>query len=111
MSSYDVALQAWGSIRLAASRGLPVSRIDRSSIKVSMDFDAGYACCNMTDPDCHCTQAIAPTANVVITGFITVDPATGSPRRMIEEKIDSEWFEFSDILREIVEAGDGVISL
>lgn len=111
MSSYDVALQAWGSIRLAASRGIPVSRVDRSSIRVSMDFDEGYACCETYDPDCHCTRAIAPTANVVITGYLLADPAMGFERRMLEEKIDSEWFEFSDILREIVEAGDGVISL
>ncbi|MBC9704054.1 MAG: hypothetical protein H9W81_03330 [Enterococcus sp.] len=111
MSSYDVALQAWGANRLSAEYGIPVSRIDRSSITVDMDFNEGMVCCEVPNNDCYCTQAISPSANVVINGRVLGGPGTGFVPRLLETRIDSLWFDFSEILREIVEAGDGVISL
>lgn len=109
MSSYDVALQAWGVIRLSARYGIPADRIDRSSIIVDMDFVEGVPCCEVPNNDCYCTRAIPPSANVVIRGRIL--SATGFDPRVLEDRLDSVWFDFSEILREIVEAGDGVISL
>lgn len=97
---YDDALKEWGALRLEGNRKIQVLR---QTVKVEMDFDEGFACCGGTDPDCYCSLAESPTANVQITG---VD----DKGRTITVSISSYEFDFATILREIVEAGGGTVS-
>lgn len=91
---YEKALKVWGANRLST----PHRVIDPIDVTVSMEFNEGYACCGGTDPNCYCSYAESPSANVVI--------AAGKVR----ETIDVEDFNFAEVLGEIVKAAGGTIS-
>lgn len=96
---YEKALKLWGANKLnahyAGRRGLIARPED---VRVEMTFDEGYACCGGTDPNCYCSFAESPSAQVTIT-------APG-----MRTDISHYQFDFATILWEIVEAADGAIT-
>ena len=103
MMSYEDALKAWGARKLYGTpRKNPVT-IDLNTVSVSMNFDEGYACCGGRDPDCYCSFAESPSADVTVSG-------RGDDGREYTYKIEHYSFDFAEILGEIVEAGGGVIA-
>lgn len=102
---YDEALRLWGKKRIEdhwAGSYRPVELdIDPATVTVTMDFNAGYACCGGSDPDCYCSFAESPSATVKIYGT-TRDGWSG-----YNVDIDADDFDFASVLKEIVEAGDG----
>lgn len=98
---FELALQEWGAQQLETSYR-KVS-IDRSTVKVAMEFDQGYACCGGRDPDCYCSFAESPSASVEIIGF--TDKGT-----RVNYSISHWDFDFASILQEIVAAGGGIIT-
>ncbi len=105
---YKDALKAWGKIKLddannGAWRNPALSAI-LESVKVEFEFDEGNNCCGGSDPDCYCSLAESPSANVRISG---IDENSG----MVMYTSISHWdFDFARILAEIVDAADGVIT-
>lgn len=105
---YDDALRAWGKIKLDVAhegnwRGTKMSAIPES-VKVEFEFDEGNPCCGGSDPECYCSLAESPSANVRVSG---IDEASG----MVMYTSISHWdFDFARILEEIVNAADGVIT-
>ena len=98
---YEDALKKWGALRLEAS-GSDLS-VQLESVTVGFDFNAGYSCCGGRDPDCYCSFAESPSANVVISGESTKG-------NMLQVFISLEDFDFATVLMEIVRAGGGEIS-
>ncbi len=96
---YEEALKVWGKSKLENY----YDNVDLESVRVEMDFNEGYACCGGTDPDCYCSFAESPSANVLITGR----DDRGAPLRF---EISHYAFDFVTILKEIVEAGGGTIN-
>ena len=102
---YEDALKAWGYAILVAKRegesrwyGRAYPPVDRDLVRVEMDFDEGFSCCGGTDPNCYCSYAQSPTANVVITD--------GRYRK----EIPADEFDFATVLGEIVAAGGGAVT-
>jgi hypothetical protein len=62
---YEAALKAWGAKRLERTIA---GQIDPATVEVRMKFDAGFACCGGRDPECYCSFATSPTADILITG-------------------------------------------
>lgn len=93
---YEDALQEWGAKKIQEKYCDIASR----PIVVKMNFNEGYACCGGTDPDCYCSFAESPSAEVNI-----VDRDGRSVR------IDAEDFDFAKVLGEIIEAGGGTVSV
>lgn len=102
---YEEALRAWGKIRLEAAYNTPkkTTVIDANTVEITMDFKEGYACCGGTDPQCYCSFFESPSANVAISGRDT----NGDH---FYTSINMQDFDFSTVLKEIVEAGDGSIT-
>lgn len=100
---YDMALKMWGLSKLKPqlkqSEKLVLNQID-----VGMNFSQGYGCCGGTDPECYCSLAESPSAEVSITAY------TNKGRR-IEHTIDLDCFDFATVLKEIVEAANGNVGL
>ncbi len=102
---YEDALKAWGyailvekrkdELRLYGHDGTPV---DMDRVRVEMDFDEGFSCCGGTDPNCYCSYAQSPSANVAITD--------GRYRK----EIPADEFDFAKVLGEIVAAGGGAVT-
>ena len=102
---YEDALKVWGAKRLREDMGPNTKddQINLNTVKVEMEFDEGYACCGGSDPDCYCSFAESPSADVVITGV-----TTGGRERKVSI---SHWgFDFASILGEIVAAADGAVT-
>lgn len=102
---YEQALQLWGARRIEdykSSRHKAEVSIDPSTVNVSLDFDAGYACCGGTNPGCYCSYATSPTAQVEITGRAFDDQHHTA-------YIDASDFDFATVLGEILHAGGGVV--
>ncbi|MFE6967166.1 hypothetical protein ACFVAJ_18780 [Agromyces sp. NPDC057679] len=100
---YEDALRAWGAKRIQKYWARDdfdesIVTVDVSTVTVEFEYDEGYACCGGRDPECYCSQAVPPTARVYI----------GSSTRSIS--IAAEDFDFTEVLREIIEAGGGTIS-
>lgn len=94
--NYEEALKEWGARKLEKIyNGILVGR---ETVKVSMEFDEGYACCGGRDPYCYCSFAESPRAYVEITSG------------KYKCSIDSWEFNFAGILKEIVEAGGGTVT-
>jgi len=93
---YEEALREWGARKLEAysRKGVEVTR---SSVDVAMNFNEGYACCGGSDPDCYCSFAESPSADVIITGY-------SSKGTRLTYSICASDFDFASILGEIVEA-------
>ena len=102
---YEAALRLWGAQRLQADMGPNTKdrEINLDTVKVDMVFSEGYACCGGSDPDCYCSFAESPSADVVITGVTK----GGRPRTT---SISNYGFDFVTILGEIVNAADGKIT-
>ena len=95
---YDDALKAWGAIRLEREhRHGYGGHIDRSTVDVQMNFSEGNPCCGGTNPDCYCSMAESPRAEVVITG-------RNRSGWRYTTTISLEDFDFTKILGEIVNA-------
>lgn len=109
MASYEQALAIWGAKRLAKRHNAPVSRVLVDTVEVKMVFDEGNPCCNGADPDCYCSMQESPSANVVIRA--QMQRGKEGPIHLYSHQIPAEDFDFASILREIVEAGDGMVSL
>ncbi|QOI67539.1 hypothetical protein SEA_BEUFFERT_164 [Streptomyces phage Beuffert] len=91
---YEKALKTWGAKRLSTPR----KTVNPDIVTVEMEFNEGYACCGGRDPNCYCSYAESPSANVVITAG------------KLKETINVEDFDFAEILGEIVKAADGAIT-
>lgn len=104
--NYEEALKVWGANKLEEwiqPSTKSKTSIVLESVKVDLEFDEGYACCGGRDPDCYCSFAESPSANVEING---VDDRGERHNRKI-----SHWdFDFATILKEIVEAGGGTVT-
>lgn len=98
---YNDALREWGALKLEEYE--KDVKIERSSVHVELDFKQGYACCGGRDPDCYCSFAESPSANVTIKG---VD-AKG---HRYNREIDHYSFDFATVLKEIVAAGGGTLT-
>lgn len=98
---YEDALREWGARKLEEYNKV---KIERYSVKVDLEFKEGYACCGGRDPDCYCSFAESPSANVEING---VD----SKGRRYRREIDHWSFDFATVLKEIIEAGGGTINV
>ncbi|MFC4089324.1 hypothetical protein [Micromonospora sp. GCM10011541] len=101
---YDEALRLWGKGKIEDDEGRYGKRpdIDPASVVVSMDFNAGYACCGGSDPDCYCSYAESPSATVKISG-------ESRDLRHYSTEIDADSFDFASVLGEILDVGGGVI--
>lgn len=97
---YEDALKAWGLIRLTDAG---YKNVDPKTVNVSMDFSEGYACCGGTDPNCYCSFAESPRADVLIT-------ADRGEYYVARVTIRLDEFDFARILGEIVDAADGVVT-
>lgn len=105
---YEDALKVWGAKKLVEqNRGVKVEKIDVESVKVEFEFDEGYACCGGSDPNCYCSFAEPPTANVKIIGR-KADVKRGG---YLSAEIGIHEFDFATVLREICEAGEGNVSI
>jgi hypothetical protein len=105
---YDEALKLWGKAKIEEQNGQWVTPrevdIDPASVSVSMDFNAGFACCGGSDPDCYCSFAESPSAQVKIWG------EDRNTMQGFYATIDADCFDFATVLGEIVEAADGCVS-
>ena len=100
---YEDALKVWGYEKLKPQLS-PPETIAMKDIEVRMVFVKGYNCCGGRDPDCYCSMAESPRADVEIYGTTT----TG---RYIYKDIDLGDFDFISTLKEILEAANGSIEL
>jgi hypothetical protein len=103
---YEEALKIWGASKLI-SPWTPLRQyesVDVSTVRVVMTFNEGYACCGGTDPDCYCSLAESPRASVEITGETDLG-------RKLSYDMDASDFNFTEVLGEILCAGDGTLSL
>lgn len=103
---YEDALKAWGANKIALKYNFPQKDINPNTVKVNMEFDEGYNCCGGYDPDCFCSFAESPRAEVVITGVIHYD----NDYREICASIPIEDFDFATILKELCDIGNGSIT-
>lgn len=101
---YEEALARWGARKLEESwsyvNGRDGAPIDVDSVTVHFNFNRGYACCGGSDPDCYCSYAESPSAEVVITGC-------NKKGKDFFHHIDLEDFDFSETLKEIFDVADG----
>lgn len=100
---YELALKFWGHSKLEPllkkNETIVLNQID-----IGMDFSEGYGCCGGTDPDCYCSLAESPAADVSISAYT-------SKGRRVEHTISADCFDFVTVLKEIVEVADGHVGL
>jgi hypothetical protein len=113
-AQYEKALQAWGAKKLQESYHYATRvktngplMVDKKTVKVKMDFQEGYVCGCDGDPQCYCSLAESPSANIKITGMASFN---NHGAFNAETEISHYEFDFVQILGEIVEAGDGVLT-
>lgn len=94
------ALQLWGAKKLLDSYGMQNKIISPASVKVEMEFNEGYACCGGSNPDCYCSYAESPSANVTISGLTTLG-------MQVRYTISAESFDFVTVLNEMIELAEG----
>ena len=110
---YEDALKLWGLKRLADKFATwnPEAVIDPESVKVSMYFNEGYPCCGGRDPNCYCSMAESPKAEVHITGWEAGKPRRGRDAGLCYTvRIDYDDFDFVKVLGEILEVADGEVT-
>ena len=107
---YDEAVKIWGATRLDSNHrngwGATCKEpsIDPATVTVRFDFDEGYACCGGSNPNCYCSFAESPSAEVAIEGHC------GTCDRQVAYRIDVTDFDFVVVLSEIVDAGNGTLT-
>ncbi len=111
---YEKALQVWGAQQLQKSyqyahmtKTHGPMMVDKKTVTVEMDFDEGNNCCGGSDPDCYCSLAESPSASIKIQGMASFN---NHEAFLAEEEISHYNFDFVQILGEIVDAGDGVLT-
>lgn len=107
-ASYERALKLWGVLKLNERYPFKTYGYEyvADSVKVEIDFDEGYSCCNGTDPDCYCSLAESPSANVKISANLAGEKAG----RFASMTIPSYAFDFVTMLKELVDAADGEVT-
>lgn len=100
---YEEALRLWGARRLEERSLTGKPAVDPTTVVVRMEFNEGYTCCGGTNPNCYCSFAESPSANVSIAGT----DVEGKPRYTT---IDHDDFDFAAILGEIVAAAGGSLT-
>lgn len=102
--NYETVLAKWGEKKIRENwyRGT-VLVIDPETVQVTLVFDKGFACCGGSNPDCYCSLAESPRAEV----SITARTFSGTP---VYCKIEANDFDFTAMLRELVEVADGAIT-
>lgn len=100
---YDDAIKMWGFLKLKPYIKQS-EKIDINNVSVYMNFSEGYSCCGGGDPDCYCSFATPPSAEVSISAYT-------NKGRNVSYDIDLAGFDFATILKEIVEAADGHVGL
>ena len=110
---YELALKHWGARRLEAMYRKP---IDQDSVTVQLSFKEGFACCGENkNPDCHCSFAQEPSAEILVTG-LDKEPINKKAKpgnrlyTLRSERISHDEFDFVEFLGEIVEAGGGTVT-
>lgn len=102
--NYEEALQRWGASKLTKSYSIVLDDVALGTVRVEMNFNEGYVCCGGTDPDCYCSFAESPTAEVVITGKNKNDG-------YLRYVIDYANFDFKTVLKELLEIGGGSLNV
>ena len=100
---YREALNRWGANKIATSYRIKTEEIALDSVAVEFMFEAGYACCGGADPNCYCSFAESPSADVVVT-------ANDKNGRYYRWTMDVESFDFAHVLGELCQAADGTIT-
>lgn len=109
---YEEALKRWGLKKLNTTQRYVLKERGHGgyeqvnliagewpNVTVEMNFNEGYACCGGNDPDCYCSFAESPSAEVQITH------PSGA-----RYYIDLDSFDFAKVLGEIVAAANGTIT-
>lgn len=105
---YEEALREWGARTIEKMHPRMKQIVLRPSVKVTFVFNEGNPCCGGTDPHCYCTQAESPSANIKISAY------TDKGNQFFESIEMSNYYGsllFTEILEQILEAGEGSISL
>ena len=102
--NYETALIKWAEKKIVENwyRG-SLLVLDPETVQVTLVFDKGFACCGGSNPDCYCSLATSPRAEVRVTAQTT---AGGG----VYYNIEPDDFDFTTMLRELVEVADGTIT-
>lgn len=101
---YEDAVKVWGATKLHACR-FEGAAPNPATVTVRFDFSEGYACCGGSDPNCYCSFAESPKAEIVI------EAQCSSGKHGMYATIGANDFDLGRVVRELVEAGEGTISL
>lgn len=109
---YEEALKRWGLDKLNTTQQFVMTKSgsygyeqvnlitgEWPNVTVEMNFNEGYACCGGGDPECYCSLAESPSANVVIR-----HPSGAN------YILDLDSFDFAKVLGEIVAAANGTVT-
>lgn len=91
MSSYDEQIVKWATKRYCIEQG----RV--TSVKMTNEYNEGYACCGGTDPNCYCSFAESATMNLKVEVF-------QNSTRLEVDRIDMMYGDINKIIQEIFEA-------
>lgn len=103
---YEDALRHWGANKLYCHTCHTTGTARLDSITVEFDFNEGFACCGGTNPDCYCSFAESPRADIRITGQC----GAHKNGQLLTYTRDANDFNFTTVLEEIVAAGNGTIT-
>lgn len=95
--NYGDALREWGARKIEERESAGVA-VDRSTVRVNLDFDEGHACA-----DASCSFARPPAAGIAVCG-------TDKNWRMYVASISAGDFDFAAVLGEIVAADGGTVT-
>lgn len=105
---YQEAIKVWGAQKLESAG---YENVDTESVQVRFDVSEGYACCGGRDPDCYCSYAESPRFDVVIEGVTDYLYIGTTVRATADYRLDLKDLDFGDLIREVVEAGNGAGAL
>lgn len=101
---YEEALRLWGAKKIEHYYGDLGISIDPNTVHVIFNFSEGFACCGGSDPLCYCSLAESPRAEVCIEGY-------DWQGQFHSYQMDASSFDFASVLKEILGAAEGTISL
>lgn len=90
---YEDAVALWGANKLRKKYNLDESSMF-SEVKISVDLDMGCECCT------------GPSSDVVVSGYLDGERHRG----VFEHRIDCEDFDLYEVVRQIVQEGNGVLT-